>query len=115
MRKFVEYWLNHGKKTCSDENIQKIVEIFEKLNNGIPKYARHVDENGNLSYGFYIGLLMMEKYEACPKLFFQLLEIDQKIGWTNPDHVEECVFLQKAIKVIQDENVSLKILTFSKK
>ena len=94
---------------------KKIVEILKKSKNGIPKYAGHRDDNGTASYGYYIGLLDLEKYETCPKLFFQLLEIDQKIGWTNPDHVEECVFLYKGIKIIKDENVSLKIFNFQQK
>ena len=94
---------------------KKIVEILKKSKNGIPKYASYTAGNGNISCGFYIDLLFLETYETCPKLFFQLLEIDRNIGWTNPDHVEECVFRYKGIKIIKDENVSLKILTFFNK
>jgi len=123
----VEYWLNTQNKTCSGGDIQKIVKIFEKCKNQIPKYckcmhgqfdtgryvSRYVDDSGKASYGFYIGLLRLEKYETDPKLFFQILEIDQKIGWVNPDHVEENVFYYKGIKIIEDQNVSLKKFKFS--
>jgi len=104
----VEIWLNNQNKVCSDGDINKIIKIFEKCKNGIPQMLGHRDDNGNVSLGFYIGLLILEKYETDPKLFFQILEIDQKIGWTNPDHVEEVVFYQKGIKIIEDQNVSLK-------
>ena len=100
--------LNSQSKTCSDGDIQKIIEIFETCKNGTPECAECTDDNGNGSCGFYIGLLFLEKHETDPKLFFQILEIDQKIGWTNPDHVEEVVFYQKGIKIIEDQNVSLK-------
>jgi len=109
----VEGWLNNKNKTCSNEDIHKIIKIFEKCKNGIPKTAGFGDDNGNESYGFYLGLLDLEKYETDPKMFFQLLEIDQKIGWTNPDHVEENVFYCKGIKIIEDQNVSLKKINFS--
>jgi len=108
IREFVEIWLNHQNKTCSDGDIKKIIKIIEQCKNGIPETARYMDHNGNASCGFYIGLLHLEKYETDPKLFFQILEIDQKIGWTNPDHVEEVVFYYKGIQIIDDQNVSLK-------
>jgi len=104
----VEGWLNNQNKTCSGEEVEQIVKIFEQCKNGIPEYAKFQDDNGDVSYGFYIGLLNLEKHETDPKLFFQILEIDQKIGWTNPDHVEEYVFFYKGIKIIDDQNVSLK-------
>jgi len=65
-----------------------------------------MDANGDYSSGFYFGLLFLDKYESCPELFFQLLEIDEKIGWTDPDHVEQAVFRYKGIKIIKDEPVS---------
>ena len=107
----MEFWLNNQNKPCSDGDIKKIIKIFEQCKNGIAETARFIDDNGNSSYGFYIGLLLLEKYETDPKLFFQILEIDQKIGWTNPDHVEETVFYFKGIKIIHDQNVSLKKIT----
>jgi len=78
----------------------------------VKEFASYEDDNGNVSYGFYIGLLNLEKYETDPKLFFQILEIDQKIGWTNPDHIGEKVFYNKGIKIIEDQNVCLKNLPF---
>ena len=104
----MEFSLNYRNKACSNGEIQKIVKIFEKCQNGIPETVSRTDGNGNESFGFYIGLLRLEKYKTDPKLFFQMLEIDQKIGWTNPDHVEEVVFYHKGIKIIEDQNVSLK-------
>ena len=79
---------------------------------GIPKVAGFTDTKGNESSGFYCGLLESEKYKTEPEPFFQLLEIDQKIGWTNPEHVEYFIFLSKGIKIIEDQNVSLFILCF---
>ena len=111
----MEFCLNYRNKTCSDEEIHKIIKIFEKCKNGIPETVGYKDDNGNTSYGFYVGLLRLEKYETDPKLFFQILEIDQKIGWTNPEHVEELVFYFKGIKIIEDQNVSLKNIKFSVK
>ena len=104
----MEYWLNRQNKTCSDGEIQKIIKIFEHCKNGIPETAGYTDDNGNVCYGFYFALLHLEKYETDPKLFFQILEIDQKIGWTNTDNVEETVFFYKGLKIIEDQNVSLK-------
>jgi len=95
---------------CSNNDIEKIVKIYEKNLEGIPKLAGFRDDNGDESYGFYCGLLESENYNTEPKPFFQLLEIDQKIGWTNPEHVEYCIFRHKAIKIIEDQNVSLFIL-----
>ena len=109
----MELALNNQNKLCSDGQIHKIIQIFEKCKSGIPDYGDngYKDDNGIESYGFYIALLRLEKYETDPKLFFQILEIDQKIGWTNPDHVEETVFYFKGIKIIHDQNVSLKKIT----
>ena len=104
----MERELNYRHKACSNGAIQKIIKIFEKCKNGVTKYNSYRDENGNVSYGFYLALLQLEKYETDPKLFFQILEIDQKIGWTNPEHVEENIFYYKGIKIIEDQNVSLK-------
>ena len=41
-----------------------------------------------------------------PKPFFDILEIDKKIGWIKAEHLESRVFTYKAIKVIKDENVN---------
>ena len=112
IRKYVEGWLKYRNRSCSDGDIHKIIKILENCKNGIPKTAGCTDEYGKVSNGFYIGLLDLEKYETDPKLFYELLEIDQKIGWTNADDVETRVFYNKGIKIIEDQNVSLKKLTF---
>ena len=80
--------------------------IYEENLKGIPKTAGYIDANGNESSGFYIGLLESEKYETKPEAFFELLKIDQKIGWTNPEHVEYKVFYDKGIKIINEQYVS---------
>ena len=54
IREYVKYYLNNQNKTCSYEDIQKIIKIFETCKNGIPKFASYEDDNGNVSYGFYI-------------------------------------------------------------
>ena len=117
IREYAESWLKDQNRICSDEDLQKIVKIFQKCKNGIPEKAKYQDDNGYVSYGFYIGILNLEQHETDAKLFFQILEIDQKIGWTNPNHVEEYVFVNKGIKIIEDQNVSLKnrILRISSK
>ena len=113
----MEYWLNYQNKTCSDGDIKTVIKIFQKCGNGIPATAGYRDYNGNTdltcrSCGFYIGLLALEKHETDPKLFFEILEIDQKIGWTNPDHVEFQIFFHNGIKIIEDQRVSLKKFNF---
>ena len=60
---------------------------------------------GQVSCGFYYWYLTLTKHEADPKVFFQILEVDRKMGWTNPAHVEEVVFSYKGIKIIDDEKV----------
>jgi len=82
------------------------VKIYDENLKGIPKSAGFIDANGNESSGFYCGLLESEKYKTEPKAFFELLEIDQKNGWTNSAHVEYYVFYQKGIQIINDQNVS---------
>jgi len=84
--------------------METIVKIYKENVNRIPKTAGFKDDKGNRSSGFYCGLLQSVKYETEPKAFFELLQIDQKIGWTNPAHVEYCVY--KGIKIIHDQNVS---------
>ena len=79
----------------------------------VPDFASCIDYKGNESFGFYIGLLRSEKWETEPKAFFDLLKIDRKIGWKNDDHIETCIFFFKAIKIIEDHNVSLFCLIFT--
>ena len=68
--------------------------------------------NGVTVTGFFCLYLRLTMYEADPKVFFQLLKIDQKIGWTNPADVERRVFMYKGIKIIEDEKVQTKQNTF---
>ena len=109
---FVRQSLNKGNGNCSNEDFEKVVKIFEKCSNGIPDYTYFTDASGNSSYGFYYGYLQLEKYDADPRAFYDLLEIDNRIGWSNPNHIEHHIFVYKAIKIIKDQKVSLKIKTF---
>ena len=83
IREFVGGWLKYQNRTCSNLDIQKLINIFDKCKNGVPGVAKHTDDKGNVSYGFYIGILCLERYETDPILFFEVLEIDQKIGWAS--------------------------------
>jgi len=112
LRKFVHYWLSEANKICSKKDVKKIVKIFEKHTKGIPPMARYSDENASESYGFYISLLRTSKYDTNPKPFFDLLEIDYKIGWANPADVESRVFYWKGLKLIKDENVRFKVIKY---
>jgi len=105
LRKWVQFYLNEVNKTCSKNDANKVVKIFEKHTNNGPFMASYCDETKNKSYGFYIALLRLARYETKPKPFFDVLEIDYKIGWVNPIHVESRVFYWKAIKIIEDEKV----------
>ena len=71
-----------------------------------PETPAYQDSLGQESAGFYILFLELKQYEADPNAFFEILEVDRKIGWTNPEHVEELVFNKKGLKIINDEQVS---------
>ena len=86
--------------------MNKLTELFEKHSNGIPKYLGYTDQSGKSSDGFYIGFLDLLKWETDPIPFFEILKIDQQIGWTDPEHVETTIFRYKAIKVIKDKTVN---------
>ena len=96
--------LRYAGKTCAEEDLKLITLLFEHHTDGIPGYE-HIIRDGEKSYGFYYLYLRLTMYEADPKIFFQLLKVDQKIGWTNPAHVERMVFELKGIKIIEDEEV----------
>ena len=93
IREFLEIWLNEfGQfQRCSNLDIEKLIKIFEKCKNGIPKTAMITDDKGTTSYGFYIPLLCLERHETDPILFFEVLEIDQKIGWTSQGVQVYCI------------------------
>ena len=101
--------LSFTGRTCPPEQINLVATLFEKHSNGVPTLQQYetVDGKGSkhVSFGFYHLFMKLTKYEADPTTFFQLLEIDRKIGWTNPAHVEEIVFANKGIKIIEDEKV----------
>ena len=59
--------------------------------------------------GFYHLLLKLTNYETDPEAFFQILEVDRQIGWIHQVNIETNVFRFKAIKIIEDEQVSYKI------
>jgi len=46
------------------------------------------------------------KHETEPTPFFKILEIDSKIGWVKPEHVETTIFYFKATKIIKDQKVN---------
>lgn len=98
--------LEFDDKTCSPEELNLVATLFEQHTDGLPNVIRYQSVYGQDSFGFYVLYLELTTYEADPKVFFQMLEVDQKIGWTNPEHVEVLVFYQKAIKIIADEEVS---------
>ena len=98
--------LKVADKTCSLEDIKFVAGLFEQHSTGVPVLQRYLAPDGERSYGFYFLFLKQTTVDADPNTFFQILAVDQKIGWTNPVHVESRVFYFKAIKIIQDEKVS---------
>ena len=98
--------LKQNKKTCSSADLTMVARLFEENTNSIPPTYRFCDSDGRKSEGFYIPFLMQTKYNAAPEAFFKILQVDRKIGWTNPAHVESRVFFYKAINIIDDEKVS---------
>ena len=91
--------------------------LFEQHSNGVPELEKFLMLNGqpSVSYGFFLLFLRLTKWEADPAAFFQILEVDRKIGWTNPAHVEESIFYFKAIKIIDDQQVSVELVSLSKR
>ena len=103
-----------GKFACSANDVMLVAVEFEQNISGrtsigdvedAVQNAACRDVDGEFSFGFYLLFLRITKYDATPKPFFKILEVDQKIGWSNPAHVELNVFLHKAIKIIADEQV----------
>ena len=90
--------------TCPDEDITLVATLFENHTEGIPEYEG-IQRDGQVSYGFYYLYLKLTMYDADPKVFFQILKVDTKIGWTNQAHVEKMVFGFKKVKIIEDEKV----------
>ena len=108
IRKFVKDSLDLGERACSNDDFEKLVKLFAKYTSETPKKSFCCKSSD--SYGFYRCYIKMTKYEAQPKPFFKILNIDANIGWTNPAHVVETVFTWKAVNIIDDENVSLIII-----
>ena len=94
---------------CSQEQLNFVAALFEHHSTGVPDVLGFEAADGRKSFGFYIVFLDLTKWEADPTVFFKILEVDQKIGWTNPAHVEHVVFSFKGIKIIDDEEVSGRI------
>ena len=90
--------MKQAGKTCSEEDIMIVTKLFEN--------HEFIFRNGVTVTGFFCLYLRLTMYEADPKVFFQLLKIDQKIGWTNPADVERRVFMYKGIQIIEDEKVT---------
>ena len=99
--------LKHAGKTCREEDIKFVTTLFEHNAQGVPTSTRILSD-GQHSYGFYYLYLDLTMIDADPKIFFQILNIDGKIGWINPAHLEKSVFFLKAIRVIKDEKVPAK-------
>ena len=104
----------NGKWGCSADDLVLVAKLFDENISGrtsigdvedAVENAACRDADGEGSVGFYLLFLRITKYDATPKPFFKILEVDQKIGWSNPAHVELNVFLHKAIKIIADEQV----------
>ena len=66
-------------KTCPEEDIKFVTLLFEHHTEGIPAYDK-ILRDSQVSYGFYYLYLKLTMYEADPKVFFQILKVDQKIG-----------------------------------
>ena len=100
-----------GEETCSRAEIDLVATLFQKYSNSVPDEGPecYLAVDGQTSCGFYFLFLKLTTYEANAKAFFQILEIDWQIGWSNPAHVEANVFEFKAIQIIEDEQVSGKI------
>ena len=92
-------------KICSEEDLKFVTLLFEHHTEGIPK-NEYIIRDSQKSSGFYFLYLKLTIYEADPKVFFQLLRVDQKIGWANPAGVEIMVFEFKALKIIEEEKVT---------
>ena len=110
----------NGKWGCSADDLMLVATLFEQNTSDRTsigavedsvKNAACCDDVGEASFGFYLLFLRLTKYDATPKPFFKILEVDQKIGWSNLAHVEQNVFQHKAIKIIADEQVSGKRTT----
>ena len=93
----------------SEKDLEMVTTLFENNTNGIPEWTGFGDADGTTSNGFYYLFLRLTKHKAEPEPFLQILQVDQKIGWTNPAHVETLVFQYKAMKIIADEQVSDRI------
>jgi len=97
-------------RTCSDEEIQTVVNSFGKYLMYEKTYPNttyyFTDQKGVKSTGFYLAFLKLYQHETEPTRFFNILEIDSKIGWVNPEHLEKTIFYFKAIRIIKDEQVS---------
>ena len=68
---------------CLHEDLGLVVTLFEKHTNGEPECKYYIAVDGQVSYGFYYVFLELTKHEADAEAFFQILEVDRKIGWTN--------------------------------
>ena len=98
-------YVTQAGKTCPQEDINLVAKLFEHNTKGIPE-CRNIRYDGQTSHGFYALFVSVTMVETDSKQFLQILKVDQKIGWTNPTHVEKLVFYNKAIKVINDEKVT---------
>ena len=99
--------LESENRTCTDEDLQTVINIFGKYGKEYPKQIYEFeDAEDDMSIGFYCMLVRENRHETEPAPFFKILEIDSNIGWVNLAHVEKTIFYYKATKIIKDEKVS---------
>ena len=99
--------LKAAGKACPEEDMKFVATLFEQNTEGVPEHV-WIEFEGQVSYGWYYVYLRSTMIEADPKIFFLILNIDEKIRWINPAHLEKSVFFLKAIRVIKDEKVPAK-------
>jgi len=96
--------LAYEKRVCSNEDIETLVNIFGEY---VKNYPRKLcTQDGAICNGFYLPFLHVIQHETEPIPFYKILEIDSKIGWVNPIHLEGNIFYYKATKIIKDQKVS---------
>ena len=94
-------------RTCSDEDLQTVINIFEKYTKEYPKQLYDLeDAYKHISIGFYCTFIRENRHETEPIPLFKILEIDSNIGWVDQEHLENTIFYYKATKIIKDEKVS---------
>ena len=105
---------NDCPRVYSESYLSELVELFGANLDEPPTAFVVSNHNGIESRGFCFGLLCITKWDTEPEPFFRILEFDKNIGWTSDEHVEEFVFIYKAIKIIQDKKVHKRLEKISR-